>query len=64
MTTAKQKLGDFGEEFVRKNFDCPKCFQTKLEFQRAPMEFAGRHHRHHHQTPSSSGQARLGTNLL
>ena len=25
------------------NVDDPKCFQTKLEFQRAPMEFAGRH---------------------
>ena len=25
------------------NFDCSNCFQTQLELQRAPMEFAGRH---------------------
>ena len=25
MTTNKQKLGDWGEKLVRKEFDCPKC---------------------------------------
>ena len=25
------------------NFDCSNCYQTQLELQRAPMEFAGRH---------------------
>ena len=25
MTTDKQKLGDFGENLIRKKFDCPKC---------------------------------------
>ena len=31
------------------NFDCSHRSQTKLELQRVPMEFAGRHRRHHHQ---------------
>ena len=38
MTTAKQKLGDFGEEFVRKNFDCPKC-KRKKTLKRLPPNF-------------------------
>lgn len=29
MTTDKQKLGDFGEELIRKKFDCPKCKRPK-----------------------------------
>jgi hypothetical protein len=29
MTTDKQKLGDFGEELIKKKFDCPKCKRTK-----------------------------------
>ena len=28
MTTEKQKLGDFGEDLIRKKFDCPKCKRT------------------------------------
>jgi len=29
MTTDKQKLGDFGENLIRKKFDCPKCKRPK-----------------------------------
>ena len=29
MRTAKQKLGDFGEELIRKKFNCPKCKRAK-----------------------------------
>ena len=29
MRTSKQQLGDFGEELIRKNFNCPKCKRTK-----------------------------------
>ena len=28
---------------LAENFDGSNCFQTQLELQRAPMEFAGRH---------------------
>ena len=38
MTTAKQKLGDFGEDFIRKNFDCPKC-KRKKTLKRLPPNF-------------------------
>ena len=29
MRTAKQQLGDFGEELIRKKFNCPKCKRAK-----------------------------------
>jgi transcription elongation factor Elf1 len=29
MRTEKQNLGDFGEELIKKKFDCPKCKRTK-----------------------------------
>ena len=38
MATAKQKLGDFGENMVVKNCSCPKCKKTKT-FKRLPVNF-------------------------
>tara|TARA_B100000214_G_C23592614_1_gene457012 strand:+ start:48 stop:491 length:444 start_codon:yes stop_codon:yes gene_type:complete len=29
MTTENQKLGNFGEELIRKKFDCPQCKREK-----------------------------------
>ena len=29
MRTAKQQLGDFGEELIRKKFNCPNCKRAK-----------------------------------
>ena len=38
MVTAKQKLGDFGENIVVKKCSCPKCKKTKT-FKRLPVNF-------------------------
>tara|TARA_B100000965_G_scaffold138379_1_gene115208 strand:- start:198 stop:641 length:444 start_codon:yes stop_codon:yes gene_type:complete len=36
MATEKQKLGDFGEKFVKQNFPCPKCKNLKTLKQLPP----------------------------
>ena len=38
MTTNKQKLGDFGENLIRKKFDCPKCKRPKT-LKKLPRNF-------------------------
>ena len=38
MRTAKQKLGDFGEDLIRKKFNCPKCKRPKT-LKKLPRNF-------------------------
>ena len=38
MVTDKQKLGDFGERFVKQNFPCPKC-KNKKTLKQLPPNF-------------------------
>jgi len=39
MATAKQQLGDFGENFVAKNMNCPSCKRNERSFRLLPTNF-------------------------
>lgn len=39
MATAKQQLGDFGENYVAKNVNCPSCKRTERSLRLLPTNF-------------------------
>ena len=39
MATNQQKLGDFGENFISKNVDCPSCKRTERSLRLLPTNF-------------------------